>query len=92
MTEDEKKKLAKRVWGRCYMRILRAEKRKPTKEEMEDCMKTEIYKETHGLVEKRKKGRKSSEESFFDAMKEKEKEVINLADEMLTLGLLLKRA
>jgi len=71
MSESEEKKLAKRIWGRCYMRLQRELNRKPTKDEMQDCIKTELYKEEHGLI-KEKRGRKSSQEDFFTTMGEPE--------------------
>lgn len=90
LSEADRKLLAKRIWGRCYMRLRRELKRKPTKEELEDCIKTEFYKERLGLVEKKKTGRKPSEESFFDTVTEDERKTIS--DEEMRRFLQRRRA
>lgn len=64
---DEKRKLLKKLWARCYMRLKKQLQRKPTKEEVADCIKGELFKLEHGL-EKEKQGRPTSEEEFFDVM------------------------
>jgi len=84
LSEADRKLLAKRIWGRCYMRLQRELNRKPTKDEMEDCMKEELYKERLGLVEKKKKGRKSSEEDFFTTMGERETPQISQSEEEIS--------
>jgi len=64
---DEKRKLLKKLWARCYMRLKKQLQRKPTKEEVEDCIAHEIYLLEHNLAEERR-GRPRHEAGFLDTV------------------------
>lgn len=70
MNDVEKKKLLKKLWARCYMRLKKELGRKPTKEEVESCMKHELYLIEHNLVQERR-GRPRHEAEFLDTVSKK---------------------
>jgi len=55
------------------MRLRKELDRKPTKEEVADCIKTELFKIEHGLVEE-KRGRPRHEAEFLDTVMKKAQE------------------
>jgi len=64
---DEKRKLLKKLWARCYMRLKKQLGHKPEKREIESCIAHEIYLIEHGLVEE-KRGRPRHEAGFLDTV------------------------
>ena len=64
------KNLRARIRERCRMRLKRRLGRKPRPEELEKCILDELYREEHGLVEKRG-GRPTNEEEMIDLMRKR---------------------